>query len=201
MNGSELISIFLSVAKNKDDIEFMNKTQKPNFPYQNFAKDFTAEFFNASEWTELFEEAGAKYVVLVSKHHEGYTLWPSKYSFSWNSMDVGPHRDIVGELREAIVTNSSLKFGVYYSLFEWFNRMYLSDKVRLFFTEEYVKNKMIPEIKDLVTFYQPDVLWSDGDWEAPETYWNSREIFAWLYNDGPTKDTIVSIAVLLPVFF
>lgn len=35
--------------------------------------------------------------MLTSKHHEGYTLWPSKTAFSWNAMDVGPHRDLVGE--------------------------------------------------------------------------------------------------------
>ena len=46
------------------------------------------EFFNASEWIELFERAGAKYAVLTTKHHEGYTLWPSPHSFSWNSVDV-----------------------------------------------------------------------------------------------------------------
>ena len=40
-----------------------------------------------------------RYIVFVTKHHEGYTNWPSKYSFSWNSMDVGPNRDIVGKLQ------------------------------------------------------------------------------------------------------
>ena len=75
----------------------MDENYRPNFAYQEFAKDFTAEFFNATQWSEIFEASGAKYVVLTSKHHEGYTLWPSKYSFSWNSMDVGPHRDLIGE--------------------------------------------------------------------------------------------------------
>jgi alpha-L-fucosidase len=74
----------------------MGKRYKPGFTYQEFAKDFTAELFNAFEWTELLEASGAKYVVLTSKHHEGYTLWPSKYSFSWNAMDIGPHRDLIG---------------------------------------------------------------------------------------------------------
>ncbi|KAF7277406.1 hypothetical protein GWI33_007650, partial [Rhynchophorus ferrugineus] len=67
----------------------------PGFSYQEFAKDFTAEFFNAAEWAQLFARSGAKYVVLTSKHHEGFTMWPSSYSYSWNAKDIGPHRDIV----------------------------------------------------------------------------------------------------------
>jgi alpha-L-fucosidase len=77
---------------------FMKSQYKPGFTYQEFAKDFTAEFFNATQWSEIFEASGAKYVVLTSKHHEGYTLWPSKYSYSWNSVDVGPHKDLVGNI-------------------------------------------------------------------------------------------------------
>lgn len=73
--------------------DFMKQRYPPNFTYQDFAREFTAEFFNATQWSELFQASGAKYIVLTSKHHEGYTLWPSKYSFSWNSMDIGPQRD------------------------------------------------------------------------------------------------------------
>ena len=73
----------------------MKARYKPGFTYQDFARDFTAEFFNATQWSEIFEASGAKYVVLTSKHHEGYTLWPSKYSFSWNAVDVGPHKDLI----------------------------------------------------------------------------------------------------------
>ena len=75
---------------------YMNKNFKPNFTYQEFAPMFTAEMFDPNYWTEVLKASGAKYVVLTSKHHEGFTLWPSKYSFSWNAMDVGPKRDLVG---------------------------------------------------------------------------------------------------------
>ena len=74
----------------------MKKNYNPGFKYQDFGSQFTAEFFNPDEWAILFSESGAKYVVLTSKHHEGFTLWPSKHSFGWNAMDIGPHRDLVG---------------------------------------------------------------------------------------------------------
>lgn len=75
---------------------FMNKNYRPGFTYQDFGPMFTAEFYDPDQWATLFEAAGARYVVLTSKHHEGFTNWPSNYSWSWNSMDVGPKRDLVG---------------------------------------------------------------------------------------------------------
>ena len=75
----------------------MKKQYYPDFNYQHFARQFTAEFFNATQWSEIFQASGAKYVVLTSKHHEGYTLWPSTFSFNWNALAVGPHRDLVGK--------------------------------------------------------------------------------------------------------
>ena len=74
-----------------------------------------------------------RYFVFVSKHHEGYAEWPSTYSYGYNSMDVGPKRDVVGELSKAFRKNHpSIRFGLYYSLFEFYNPMYLSDKRRNF---------------------------------------------------------------------
>lgn len=197
----------------------MKQNYKPGFSYQDFAKDFTTEFFNATQWSEIFEASGAKYIVLTSKHHEGYTLWPSKYSYSWNSLDVGPHRDLIGnflksyanenskfyilffffyilkflgELSHAIRKNTKIKFGLYHSLFEWFNPLYLEDKENNFTTDLFVKNKVLPEMKELINKYKPQVLWSDGDWETTEEYWKSKEFLAWLYNESPVKETIVT---------
>lgn len=83
-----------------------------------------------------------RYVVLTSKHHDGYCLWPSNYSYSWNSVDVGPHRDLVGELANAVRERTSLKFGLYHSLYEWFNPMYVSDRDTKFNEKIYVRNKV-----------------------------------------------------------
>lgn len=172
-------------------VEFMDKNYKPNFSYQDFAREFTAEFFNASQWASIFESSGAKYIVLTSKHHEGYTLWPSKYSYSWNSVDIGPHRNIIGELSSALRKETDLKFGLYHSLFEWFHPMYLYDKKNKFKTRQFSVGKIIPEMKELIMDYKPHILWSDGDWEADDEYWQSKEFLAWLYNESPVKDTIV----------
>jgi len=68
-------------------VKFMKDRYGQNFTYKDFANEFKAELFNPDEWAELFNRAGAKYVVLVSKHHDGYTLWPSKYNRNWNSVD------------------------------------------------------------------------------------------------------------------
>ncbi|PNF35620.1 Alpha-L-fucosidase [Cryptotermes secundus] len=172
-------------------VDFMKKNYPPGFTYQDFASDFTAEFYNPDDWAEIFQSSGARYIVLTSKHHEGYTLWPSKTAFSWNAVDVGPHRDLLGELSNSIRKKTDLKFGLYHSLYEWFNPLYLHDKNNNFTTQLFVKQKTIPELYELVENYYPEVIWSDGEWEATDEYWTSKEFIAWLYNESPVKDTVV----------
>lgn len=172
-------------------VEYMTKNFKPGFTYQEFARDFTAENFDPKGWTELFKASGAKYVILTTKHHDGYTLWPSKYSFSWNAMDVGPHRDLVGELGAALKQDSDLIYGLYHSMFEWFNPMYLEDAANQYATQEFVDKKVIPELKELVNKYEPHYVWSDGDWMAPDVYWRSTAFLAWLFNESAVRDSVV----------
>jgi len=176
---------------NKDCVDFMKKNYPPGFTYADFGPQFTAEMFNPNEWADIFKASGARYVVLTSKHHEGYTNWPSKTSWNWNSMDVGPHRDLVGELGDAIRNRTSIHYGLYHSLFEWFNPLYLQDKANGFKTQDFVKRKTMPELYQIVNKYKPDVIWSDGS-PGPDTYWNSTNFLAWLYNDSPVKDTVVT---------
>ncbi len=164
--------------------DFHTKTYGPNFRYQDFAPMFKAELFDPDKWAELFKESGAKYIVLTSKHHEGFTLWPSAQSWNWNSVDVGPHRDLCGDLTTA-VKNKGLHMGFYYSLYEWYNPIYQSNLTA------YVNEHMIPQMKDLVIRYTPDILWTDGEWDKPSRDWKSEEFLAWLYNESPVKDNIV----------
>ncbi|AHW59243.1 alpha-L-fucosidase [Draconibacterium orientale] len=163
--------------------EYHNKMYGEDFLYQDFAPRFKAQHWNPEQWAELFKRAGARYVVLTSKHHEGFTLWPSAQSWNWNSVDIGPHRDICGDLTTA-VKNAGLHMGFYYSLYEWYNPLYHNN------LEKYVDNHMILQMKDLVTSYEPDILWTDGEWDHPSEDWKSTEFLAWLYNESPVKNQV-----------
>ncbi|HKM32862.1 MAG TPA: alpha-L-fucosidase, partial [Oscillospiraceae bacterium] len=69
-----------------------------DFGYKDFISLFKAEKFNSDEWAELFSNAGAKYVVPVAEHHDGFQMYKSEISH-WNAYEKGPQRDILGELK------------------------------------------------------------------------------------------------------
>jgi alpha-L-fucosidase len=171
--------------------EFIEKNYPPGFTYPDFAPMFKAEMFDPVKWANLFKQSGAKYVVLTSKHHEGFTNWPSKTAWNWNAVDTGPHMDLVGSLADAIRNTTDIHFGLYFSQFEWFNPLYLNDAANNFTTTSYPQQVSIPQMYEIVNAYKPEVIWSDGDGRAPYSYWNSTEFLAWLYNESPVKDTIV----------
>lgn len=71
-----------------------------DFGYKDFIPMFKAEKFSADEWCDLFKQAGAQYIVPVAEHHDGFQMYKSEVS-KWNAYDMGPHKDIVGELSES----------------------------------------------------------------------------------------------------
>ncbi|XP_065323440.1 alpha-L-fucosidase-like isoform X2 [Gordionus sp. m RMFG-2023] len=172
--------------KSPNDVkDYMKNNYPPHFKYPEFAVDFKAQFFDPYKWADLFNKSGA------NKHHEGYTMWPSKFSWNWNSLDIGPKKDIVALFAKAIKETTGLKFGLYYSLFEWFHPLYLKDRSTNFSTQEYVEQISYPQIMEIVNQYHPEVLWLDGD-NGPPEYWKSLDILAWLYNKSPVKSTLVT---------
>lgn len=170
---------------------FHQKTYGKDFPYDGFAPLFKAELWDPQAWAALFRKAGARYVVLTSKHHDGYCLWPSAEAPGWNALEVGPKRDLVGDL-SAAVKGAGLRMGLYYSLPEWSNATY-----SWCFPEGgrdvagYVDRHMIPQIKDLVDRYRPSLFWADGEWDHPDRVWRAQEIVAWLYNHPGVREDLV----------
>ena len=110
--------------------EFHRRNYGNQFDYSEFAPMFKAELYDSKQWASLFKRAGVKYVVPTSKHHDGFAIWPSaeasrNWGRPWNSMEVGPKRDLLGELATA-TKDEGLRFGFYYSLYEWYNPLWLS---------------------------------------------------------------------------
>ena len=156
-------------------------------PYQDFKAPFIEglKHWDPEEWAEQFKNSGAKYVVLVTKHHDGFCLWPSDienpHEANWCSQ-----RDIVGELAKA-VRAQGMKFGVYYSGgFDWtFNDFPLrsfGDALSAIPLGAYPAYAAA-QCRELIERYEPSVLWNDIAWPA-----DNKEIFrlfADYYNHVP----------------
>jgi alpha-L-fucosidase len=169
--------------------DFHAKHYGTNFNYMDFAPQFTAELFDAKQWADLFARAGIKYVVPTSKHHDGFALWPSSHASRtwgrpWNALEIGPKRDLMRELADA-TRAQGMKFGFYYSLYEWFNPLWLKDRAR------YVAEHMTPQFKDVVSRYAPAIIFSDGEWDLPSQDWKSESLLAWLFNESPSRAEVV----------
>ncbi|HPN35586.1 MAG TPA: alpha-L-fucosidase [bacterium] len=177
------------VQGQKEYVDFHRNNYGPGFQYADFVPMFKAELFNPDQWADLFERSGAKYVVLTSKHHEGYTLWQNEqanrsWGRPWNAVETGPCRDLLGDLTTA-VRKTSVKMGIYYSLYEWYNPIYHSD------VNAFVEQHLFPQFKDVVNKYAPAVIFSDGEWDHPSSTWRSEELLSWLFNESPCKDEVV----------
>ncbi len=162
-----------------------------NFSYYDFAPTFNRESqkWNPDAMAEAFREAGARYVVLTSKHHEGFTLWPSKTpnpSPTLPKNEQHAERDIVGELTEA-VQKQGMKMGLYYSGgYDWtFN----TGPIQTSSDYDVVKPQSqaygdyaFAQIHELIDRYHPAVLWNDIDW--PKTG-RALQVEADYYNSVP----------------
>ncbi|MBM3891115.1 MAG: hypothetical protein FJ388_18540, partial [Verrucomicrobia bacterium] len=102
--------------------DYHTRVYGADFSYYQFGEMFKAQDYDPAAWAELFVQSGARYIVATSKHHDGFCMWPNQHANKafgrpWNSMDAGPKRDLVGELKAA-VEKTPVKFGLYYSLFD-----------------------------------------------------------------------------------
>lgn len=186
--------------------EYHKKTYGEDFQYQDFLPMWKAENWNPVYWAELFKKAGAGYVVLTTKHHDGFCLFPSQYT-SYHAGALGPKRDLTGELTEA-VKQTGLKMGLYYSgIIDW---TFAHEPI---FEEEDNFRKACPTFEyadyaykqacELIDHYHPSVFWNDigwpkqGEFNLPyllSHYYNTVEEgvvndrFNGLYQDYSTKE-------------
>ncbi|HEY9139867.1 MAG TPA: alpha-L-fucosidase [Bryobacteraceae bacterium] len=169
--------------------QFHRRVYGADFPYFDFAPQFRAEMFDPDHWADVIAGSGARYVVPTSKHHEGFTLWRSAeanrdWGRPWNAVDIGPRRDLLADLTNA-GRKRGLHMGIYYSLYEWYNPLWLSDKPR------YVREHLFPQFQDVVKHVEPEVIFSDGEWELTSEEWHSPELLAWLFNESPVRGRVV----------
>ncbi|WP_022889575.1 alpha-L-fucosidase [Agromyces italicus] len=161
--------------------KYHEKTYGRDFAYDDFLREWKAESWDPNAWLDLFERGGGKYYVLTAKHHDGIALYDTDVS-DRSTVEYGPKRDFVGELSAANRAGDyGLKEGVYFSLPEWHNPAspvqwggwFGSGAPRNPFTQEevpytgylpvddYVKDFQLPQMKELVDKYDPDIMWCD----------------------------------------
>ena len=183
------------------------------FGYKDIIKLWKAQDFNPEKLMKLYKEAGAKYFVSMGTHHDNFFLWNSKIH-RWNSVKMGPHRDIVGDWQKA-AKKEGLKFGVSEHLgasFTWFQTAHGSDKTGKYAGVPYDGNDLkyanlyhtkamegdndwltkntewqelwYAEIQELIDMYHPDLLYSDSPFPFEEI---GCEMVSHLYNSQIDK--------------
>jgi alpha-L-fucosidase len=199
--------------------EYHKKTWGDDFQRDDFIPLFTAENYNPQELVQVAVDAGMKYVVPFSKHHDGFCLWPSSYT-KRNTMDMGPGKDLIKPLVEECMKND-LKFGFYFSLEEWEYPVIKDGKkmTRLWrghawrhknpidfipYTDEDMKGKMsgkvpvndfhkdyiVPQAKEFIDLYDPDIVWFDGEWLTPINEIGSLEITSYFLNNAEGRKEV-----------
>ncbi len=168
------------------------------FGYKNFIPMFKAENFDAAEWVSLFKKAGAKYVVPVAEHHDGFAMYDSNIT-RWDSVNMGPKRDILGEISE-----EAKKQGLYlgassHFAFNWsyYNKKHGWDTADPKYSDLYGWNNNPLEwvdddflelwwarTKDIIDNYEPDILWFDFFIDKPEFVPYHPKLAAYYYNKG-----------------
>ncbi len=152
--------------------------------YDQFRTRFNPVKFNADEWVKMAKDAGVKYIVITSKHHDGFCMFDTKQT-DFNIMNTPFHHDPMKDLTDAC-HKYGLKFCFYYSIMDWHHPDYLPrrswEKDRPVTGAEFGKyvEYMKAELKELLTNYGPiGALWFDGEWE---NNWNEKlgkEIYTW----------------------
>jgi alpha-L-fucosidase len=171
---------------------FLEQTHMPVSQYSRYAKQFNPIKFDAKEWVGIAKDAGMKYIVITSKHHDGFGMWPSNLT-DWciKSTPFGEAgRDPIKELSEAC-KDAGIRLGLYHSIMDWhhpdwgtrrpWNDTAGAGKPDMDRFDTYLKG----QLKEIVTVYHPGVLWFDGEWESPWTHERGVDLYAYLRKLDP----------------
>lgn len=176
--------------------------------YEDYMKQcdgFTASKFDAAAWADLFKRAGAQYVVLTSKHHDGVALFDTQYSDLSVVKKTPAKRDLIKEYTTA-VREAGMKVGIYFSLIDWSDPRYRTVYPEGSDPQNHLKDVFAtpaggpedPEkwqeflefnnnqMRELMTNYGTvDLLWFDGDWERSANQWKAKEFKEYLQSLNP----------------
>jgi alpha-L-fucosidase len=169
----------------------------PRAEYEHFAEQFNPVKFDAAAWVATAKNAGMKYIVITSKHHDGFAIYDSAVS-DYDIVDRTPYKkDPVAELA-AETKKAGLKFCFYYSIMDWHHPSQFVDAAGKDRTAGNHQNRMLPgqkpvyvaymkaQLKELVTKYDPAVLWFDGEWGDWWTEEDGQDLYAYVRGLKPS---------------
>ncbi len=165
----------------------MHTMHIPTQDYEEFAKQFNPQKFDAKKWVAIAKKAGVKYIVITSKHHDGFCMWDSKVT-TYDIMDTSPFkRDILRELTDAC-NAAGIKMCFYYSIMDWHQpdaeskKNYAHQNTENPDWNNYRENYLKPQLKELITNYHPAVLWFDGEWIPEWTEEQGKDLYHFIKN-------------------
>lgn len=160
--------------------------------YMSQLSGFTASKYDPTAWANLFKEAGARYTVITTKHHDGVALWDTKEKHYDVIRNTPAKKDLIDPLVNALRKNN-IKVGAYFSLIDWSHPDYpgfLKDSSRYKVANKPARWKKFQgffqnQLSELSTRFNPDLWWFDGDWEHSAEEWESSKVRANLLARNP----------------
>ncbi len=168
---------------------FMEETKMPVSEYEKFAAQFNPVKFDAREWVRMAKDAGMKYIVITSKHHDGFGMFRSELT-DWCTKSTPFQRDPLQELAAAC-QEAGLKFCFYHSIMDWHHpdwgtRRKWNDKATGPPDMDRYVAYMKGQLKELLTCYGPlGILWFDGEWESPWTHERGVDLYNYVRGFQP----------------
>ncbi len=179
-----------------------------SFGYKDIIPLFKGSKFNADEWAEMFKQAGAKFAGPVAIHHDNFAMWNSKVT-KWNSVKMGPHKDIVGALEKAIKSRGMYFMTSFHHSFTWdyyvpaFDYDARDTAYAGLYTMPHKKGEVpndsflkiwLAKINEVVRNYKPSMIWFDMGFGETIPEANQKEMFT-LYYNWATIHNIKGVAV------